>query len=104
LTPCGPFDAKCRIATQEVYKWRARLNIHGGQQEKGINFWEMYAPVVQWVLIRIFLIAALINGWHSRQLDFVLAYPQANIECDLYMVIPAGFNVNGNRKDYVLKL
>jgi hypothetical protein len=49
-------------------------------------------------LIRIFLIVSLINGWHSRQLDFVLAYPQAD------MAIPAGFSVNGNQKDYVLKL
>jgi hypothetical protein len=98
------FRRKRRIATQEVYKWKARLNVHGGQQEKGVNFWETYAPVVQWVSIRIFLIVALINGWHSRQLDFVLAYPQADIECDLYMAIPAGFSVNGNRKDYVLKL
>jgi hypothetical protein len=98
------FRRKRRIATQEVYKWKARLNVHGGQQEKGVNFWETYAPVVQWVSIRIFLIVALINGWHSRQLDFVLAYPQADIECDLYMAISAGFSVNGNRKDYVLKL
>jgi hypothetical protein len=54
--------------------------------------------------IHIFLIVAIINGWHSRQIDFVLVYPQANSECDLYMAIPAGFNVNDNRKDYVLKL
>jgi hypothetical protein len=56
------FRRKRRIATQEVYKWKAHLNIHGGQQEKGINFWETYAAVVQWVSIRIFLIVALING------------------------------------------
>jgi hypothetical protein len=87
------FRRKRRIATQEVYKWKARLNVHGGQQEKGINFnfWETAVPVVQWTSIRIFLIVAIINGWHSRQIDFVLAYPQADIECDLYMAIPAGF-------------
>jgi hypothetical protein len=26
---------KRRIKTKEVYKWKARLNIHGGQQEYG---------------------------------------------------------------------
>eukprot|EP00978_Attheya_sp_CCMP212_P022796 scaffold68573_cov79-Attheya_sp.AAC.1 len=26
---------KRRIATREVYNWKARLNIHGGKQEKG---------------------------------------------------------------------
>ena len=42
---------KRRIGTREVYKWKARLNIHGGQQEKGINYWETYAPVVMWSLL-----------------------------------------------------
>lgn len=39
---------KCKrdIKTGEIYKWKARLNMHGGQQEKGVNFWEKYAPVV----------------------------------------------------------
>jgi Reverse transcriptase (RNA-dependent DNA polymerase) len=95
---------KRRIATREVYKWKARLNVHGGQQEKGVNFWETYAPVVQWVSIRIFLIVALLNDWHTRQIDFVLAYPQADIECDLYMEIPFGFEFEGNRETHVLKL
>jgi hypothetical protein len=29
---------KRRILTRIVYKWKARLNCHGGQQEHGINF------------------------------------------------------------------
>jgi hypothetical protein len=33
------------IDTRLVYKRKARLNIHGGKQEHGINFWETYAPV-----------------------------------------------------------
>ncbi len=46
----------------------------------------------------------------TRQLDFVLAYTQADIERDLYMKLPPGFTVPGrvitdqDRKDYVLKL
>ena len=29
---------KRRINTQEVYKWKARLNVHGGQQEHGVHY------------------------------------------------------------------
>ena len=36
------------INTQEVYKWKARLNVHGGQQEHGMHYWDTYAPVVTW--------------------------------------------------------
>ncbi|KAI2507504.1 hypothetical protein MHU86_6892 [Fragilaria crotonensis] len=31
---------KCRIATREVCKWKARLNIDGSKQEEGVNYWE----------------------------------------------------------------
>jgi hypothetical protein len=47
---------KRRILTREIYKWKAQLNAHGGQQEHGVNFWETYAPVMNWFSIRLFLI------------------------------------------------
>jgi hypothetical protein len=31
---------KRRIATREIYKWKARLNIDGSKQIKGVNYWE----------------------------------------------------------------
>ena len=34
------------IKTQEVYKWKARLNMHRGQQEHGVHYWDTYTPVV----------------------------------------------------------
>jgi hypothetical protein len=52
----------------------------------------------------MFLILMLTNGWSSRQVDFVLAFPQADIECEMYMEVPQGFNVDGNRSDYCLRL
>jgi hypothetical protein len=79
---------KRRISTGEAYKWKARLNIHGGKQEYGVNFWETYAPVISWTTIRLFLVLSILNGWQTRQVDFVLAFPQADIECPMYMEIP----------------
>jgi hypothetical protein len=95
---------KRRIDTREVYKWKARLTVHGGMQEHGVNYWETYSPVVKWSSIRFFMIMSLLAGWHTRQLDFVLAYPQADVECELYMEIPKCYNYRGQTKAYVLKL
>lgn len=53
---------KRRIITDEVYKWKARLNLHGGKQEHGVNYWETYSPVVAWPTIRLFLILILLSG------------------------------------------
>ena len=50
------------------------------------------------------LITTLIHGWFTKQIDFVLAYTQADVECQLYMAIPKGFEVQDEGQDYVLKL
>lgn len=95
---------KRKMATGEIYRWKARLCVDGSNQEKGVNYWETYSPVVSWEVLRSLLIVALTEGWHTRQLDFVLAYPHAEAECELYMEIPRMCNVDGDRKTHVLRL
>jgi len=95
---------KRRIDTREVYKWKARLNVHGGQQEYGEHHTKKYSPVIGWSTIRLFLILSVIFGWRTRQIDFVLAYPQADIEKPLYMELQSGIKSDVNRNDYCLKL
>jgi hypothetical protein len=97
---------KRRIKTREVYKWKARLNLHGGRQKQGVNYWETYAPVVTWSAIRLVLILSIMLKWHTRQIDFVLAYPQADVECDMYMQFPQGFELADglDGKDYCLQI
>ena len=96
---------KRNILTNKVYKHKARLNIHGGQQEFAINYYEMFSPVVNWFAVRILLIHAVIFKWNTRQIDFVLAYPQADVETPLYMKMPSGITVkNFHRSTHVLKL
>jgi hypothetical protein len=90
---------KRNIVSRVIYKWKARLNVHGGQQEKGINFWETYAPVVNWFSIRLLLAKAVMSKWHTRQIDFVLAYPQADIETELFMKLPRGIEIPGVSND-----
>ena len=72
---------------RKVHKWKARLNVHGGQQQHGINYWETYAPVVMWQTIRLFFVLTLIRGWYTQQINFMLAYPQVLAEVPLYMKI-----------------
>jgi Reverse transcriptase (RNA-dependent DNA polymerase) len=51
------------------------------------------------------LILVLLYGWFTLQIDFILAYPQARVECDLYMKIPKGFKIGrGTNQTHVLKL
>ena len=98
------FRRKRDIATRKVYKWKARLNVHGGKQVKGLDYWETYAPVASWPSIRLIMYIAVLNNWPTMQLDFVLAFPQAVVETDIFMQIPQGFSLQGGNRDYCLKL
>jgi Reverse transcriptase (RNA-dependent DNA polymerase) len=43
------------------------------------------------------------NKWKMRQLDYVLAFPQAPAEREMYMKIPKGIRVDSD-VEYVLKV
>jgi hypothetical protein len=70
------------------------------------NYLETYVPVVNWASICLILAIANIHGLLSKSIDFVLAFPQADLEIPEYMELPIGFDApNGkNNKFYVLKL
>jgi hypothetical protein len=44
------------------------------------------------------------KGWETRQIDFVLAFPQADVECDIYMEVPVGFDLKQKKREFCLKL
>jgi hypothetical protein len=49
------------------------------------------------------LILSIIQGWSTRQLDFVMVYPQADISTDhVYIEIPKGFKFKGSRDTHCL--
>lgn len=93
------------IRTRRIKKYKARLNIDGSRMKHGQHYDFTYAPVASWNSIRSLLILTALFGWHTRQIDYVLAFPQAPVEREIYMEIPRGFEIKGeNTRDYVLKL
>jgi len=92
--------------TGEIYKYKGCLNVDGSKQQKGVNYWETFAPVVTWPAICFVLTLTLIHNWKTRQIDYVQAYPQADAPLeDLYVKIPKGFDVeDGKHEDYIMKV
>ena len=76
------------IKTQEVKKWKARLNFDGSRMQRGEHYDQLYAPVASWGSIRLALSIATANDWVSTQLDYVMAFPQVPSEREVYMEIP----------------
>ena len=94
-----------RYPDGRIMKYKSRLCVHGGMQQWGVDYWEIYAPVVNWLSVRTLLILSVIDSYHSRSIHFVLAFPQAKLDYNVFMEFPTGMNCGeGSRKQYVLKL
>ena len=96
---------KRNIITNIIYKWKARLNLHGGQQAYAINYYETFSSVVNWTAAILLFIHSIIYKWHTRQVDFTLAFPQADIELPMYMKLLVGITIKeGNNNTRLLQL
>jgi hypothetical protein len=87
-------------------KHKACLCAHGGMQTWGQNYWEMYAPVLNWASVQLILALAKIHSLSSKSTDFMLAFPQADLKIPVHMELPIGFDPPEGEypKSYVLRL
>ncbi len=85
-----------------VKKFKARFCARGDQQKEGIDFFETYAPVVQWTTVRLMLILEVLLDLKSKQGDVTAAFLHADLgkEEKVYVRMPMGFRKQGK----VLKL
>jgi len=104
-----------RYSDGSVRKLKARFCARGDRQIKGVDFFETFAPVVNWHTVCIMLILSLILGLATRQVDYTAAFVHAPIDKDpnwdklteeeqqrsgIYLNMPRGFTQQGK----VLKL
>ena len=99
------FRQKC-YPNDRLNKHKACIFIHGGQQTCCQNYWETYAPVVNWTSVRLLLAVAKIHNLPSKGIDFPLTFPQSDLDIPVYMELSMGFEYkdNSNQKKYVLRL
>ena len=97
---------KCKIFPDgRLLKHRARLCDHGGMHKWVINYWETYAPLVKCISVQTLLAINKIHKLRSRSIDFVLEFPQTDLDVNVYMELPISIDAhNGGKRDYILKL
>jgi hypothetical protein len=73
-------------------------------QQWGTNYWETYSPVVNMVTVHLILLLDWINKLESKAIDFVLAFLQAELDINIWMYLPIGFQVDtkNESKCYIL--
>ena len=70
-----------------LIKHKPHLCANGGMHKWGVNYWETYYPVVNWMSVRAMITLSILREIHTNSIGFVFAYTQGEI----LMVLPIGF-------------
>ena len=65
-----------------VKKFKARFCARGDKKIKGVDYFETYAPVVQWIKVRLMLILECLLSLVSKQGDLTCVFLHAELEED----------------------
>ena len=84
-----------RDGNDQVERYRARLVVKGYAQKEGIDFNEIFSPVVRLTTIRVVLAMCAALDLHLEQLDVKTAFLHGELEEEIYMLQPEGFKEQG---------
>ena len=86
--PAGCKTVGCRwvfdIKTDGRYK--ARLVAQGFSQVEGVNFNELFSPVVRFESVRLVFVLAALKGWYMTGVDVCMAYLYGKLDEEIYIV------------------
>lgn len=84
--------------TGEVERFKARLVAKGFSQIQGIDYEETFAPVARLESWRYLVALAAHLDWEIHQIDFDQAYLNGELDEEIYMEQPEGFEVGASGK------
>jgi hypothetical protein len=76
-------------------RYKARLVVKGFAQKKGIDFDEIFSPVVKMNSIRTILSLVVVEDLHLEQLDVKTTFLHGDLEEEIYRQQPQGYEVKG---------
>ena len=77
-------------------RYKARLVVKGFVQKKGIDFDEIFSPIFKMTSIRTILSLVAVEYLHIEHLDIKTNFLHGDLEEEIYMQQPHGYEVKGN--------
>jgi hypothetical protein len=90
------------VADGSIDKHKAKFVARGFSQ-KGVDYEETFTPVARYTSIHTVISIATQMGWRIHQMDIKTAFLNGNIEEEVYLEQPSGFEVH-NRVSHVYRL
>ncbi|KAL0292007.1 UNVERIFIED_CONTAM: Retrovirus-related Pol polyprotein from transposon TNT 1-94 [Sesamum calycinum] len=82
-----------RNEQNEVVRYKARLVAQGFTQKPGIDYTEIYSPVVDATTLRFLISLSVIEQLKMQLMDVVTAYLYGSLDTNIYMRIPEGLKM-----------
>lgn len=82
----------------KIAKLKAMIVARDFQQTEGVDFVDIFAPVVCWSTIRTILALTSKSHWPVRQMDVIIALPNDTFTDKVFMEIPKGFQGAGDNQ------
>jgi hypothetical protein len=76
-----------------IERYRSRIVAKGFLQHEGIDYGEVFSPVVRYSTLRLILALCAHYGMYKRHLDCPKAFTQAELDTPVYMKAPAGVKI-----------
>jgi len=102
LTPKWVFTVK-RDSAGAVQRFKARLVVRGFMQIPGVDFTEVYAPVSKHTTLRALLAMICAEDMEAHHLDIKTAFLNGDLDEEIYMSQPPGFEDGSPRVCKLIK-
>ena len=90
------FKKKEEVPGVENTRFKARLVARGFTQEEGVDYKEIYSPVVRHTSIRVLLALVVQYGFCLEQPDVKTTFLHGNLKEKIFMAQPKGYVRKGD--------
>lgn len=87
----------------DIEQYRARIVAMGLFQKEGIDFFDVFAPVVKYLTVRLFFCITTRHDWKCFSIDIKCAFINSDLAEEIYVVQPEGF-IREGLEDHVYPL